>query len=248
MTRVLIAARQQLFLLGIGQLIDEMQGMEVVGRARSGSDAIRLAREIRPDLVILDIALEGLNGIDAARRISASYPKPKVLCIAQRSDAKLVAAAWRAGATGYVLKNCSLEEFQQAVRILLAQGTYVSPAVAGSLVGAAKSARDPASSVFSVLTEREREVLQWLAEGQSASELADQLCISTKTVHTHRKNIMEKLHIRRFANLVKYAIQEGLTSEVPAENYGYRGSVRGGSGLGFGDYGVHAQSAMSTVL
>ncbi len=247
MTRVLVADRQQLFLKGLGQLIGTMEGMEVIGQARSGSEAIRIAQTAQPDLVILDIDLEGINGIDAAQRISGSFARPKVLCLTQRSDAKLVTAALGAGATGYVLKSCSFEELEQAIRIILRHGTYVSPEVTGSLVEAAMAPQPPKSGAFSLLTEREREVLHLLAEGQSASELADQLCISTKTIHTHRKNIMEKLRIRRFANLVKYAIQEGLTSDLPAESSGYCDSLGQSVRPAFTESGFHTRTVLATT-
>lgn len=218
MKRILLADSQDLFRMGLSQLIASTPDLEIVGQARNGPETIRRVHEVQPDLVILDVGLDGINGIDTTQRINSGATNTKVLFLTQRPDAKTVIAALHAGAAGYVLKSCSPEELREAIRIVSRNEIYLSPGIAGNLVDVLKAARPQTSSAFSLLTEREREVLQLLAEGQSASELADRLCISTKTIHTHRKNIMEKLRIQRFANLVKYAIQEGLTSGFPANN------------------------------
>lgn len=213
--RILLADDHELFLKGLLALLESQPDLEVVGEAKNGREAFSKARELKPDLVILDISMPGLNGIEATRQITENLGL-KTLCLSMYTENRFVTAALEAGASGYLVKDCELAELLRAIRSVLAGQTYLSPAVAGAVVDVFrnKETSEPPTAK-PMLTDREREVLQLLAEGCSSREIADQLCISPKTVHTHRKHLQEKLHIKSVAGLTKYAIREGLTSDEP---------------------------------
>ncbi len=214
-TRILLADDHELFLSGLLALLEKESDMEVIAEAKDGREACRKAEELSPDLVLMDISMPGLNGIEATRRIAADRDV-KVLCLSMHTEAQFVEAALKSGAAGYLLKDSEPRELVRAIRVVMMGRTYISPAVAGTLVDALKDQRPlGGSSAFTLLTEREREVLQLLAEGHSTREIAEQLYMSPKTVATHREHLMEKLHIRSIAGLTKYAILEGLTSSEP---------------------------------
>jgi DNA-binding NarL/FixJ family response regulator len=200
---------QELFLEGLREIVEKRAGLEVVGLSTDGLAAVDLIRETRPDLVLMGVSLPGLSGIEATRQIASDA---KILCLSMRADTRSVTTALVAGAAGYLLKSCSREELVTAVGVVLGGQTYLSPAIASTVVEALKQ-RD--SSTLSLLSTREREVLQLLAEGRSAGEIAERLHLSPKTIHTHREHVMEKLRIRSLAGLVKYAIREGVTPCEP---------------------------------
>jgi len=186
-------------------LLNKQPDMQVVARAENGQLAVRLTQKMEPDVVIMDIAMPDLNGIEATRQIIAHCPGVKVIALSMNSGRRFVTGMLNAGASGYLTKNCSFEELVSAVRNVVANKKYLSPEISGTVIEETLPTSSP-------LTTREREVLQLLAEGKTVKEIASQLCLSIKTIHTHRKQIMEKLGIHSIAELTKYALREGLTS------------------------------------
>jgi DNA-binding NarL/FixJ family response regulator len=198
---------------GIRSLLEKETGMEVLEETNNGRTAIELARSLSPDVVIMDIAMHDLNGIEATRQITAEFPGVKVMMLSMHSDRQMVADALQAGASGYLLKDCEFEELVRAIQTVVSNRTYLSPEIAGILVeNFVRKSPLSESSTSSVLTSREREVLQLLAEGKTTKEIAASLCLSPKTVETHRRQLMEKLNMYTVAHLVKYAVSHGLTS------------------------------------
>jgi DNA-binding NarL/FixJ family response regulator len=212
--RVLLVDDHKLFLAGLRAVLEAEPGMEVIGEAEDGRSAIEAARKGRPDLVVMDLSMPDMNGVEATRQITAELPAVKVLCLSMHSEERFVDAALKSGASGYVLKDCDLDELLRAVRELAANRVYLSPAIGVTVLEAYKRKDEQGSeiSAFSLLTAREREVLQLIAEGHSTPEIAERLGLSTKTIGTYREHLMEKLDIHSVAGLTKYAIREGLTS------------------------------------
>jgi len=186
-------------------LLNKQPDMQVVARAENGQMAVRLTQKMEPDVVIMDIAMPDLNGIEATRQIIAHCPGVKVIALSMNSGRRFVTGILNAGASGYLTKNCSFEELVSAVRNVVADKKYLSPEISDIVI-------EETLPTSSLLTTREREVLQLLAEGMTVKEIASQLHRSIKTIHTHRKQIMEKLGIHSIAELTKYALREGLTS------------------------------------
>ncbi len=189
----------------------EKEGLEVVGESANGREVLALAAQLLPDLILMDISMPELNGVDATRLLLKEFPRLKVIGLSMNSDRRYVVAMFAAGAVGYLLKNSASEELILAVRAVAAGLKYVSPAIAGSFVDGylAESGSAPATKS---LSPREREVLQLLAEGKSSKDIATHLDIGATTVETHRRQIMDKLRLRTVAELTKYAIREGITS------------------------------------
>ena len=211
--RILLVDDHEVFLDGLRALLDRQPDMEVVGDAKGGRRAVRLARQTIPQVVVMDASMPGMNGFEATRQIVAEVPDVKVLCLSMHSEERFVLAMLDAGASGYVLKECALEELVRAVRSVAANQVYLSPGIAGIVVEAARASQpQPRTSAFSLLTAREREVLQLIAEGQATKKIAAQLYLSVKTIGTHREHLMDKLKIHSVAGLTKYAIRQGLTS------------------------------------
>ncbi len=211
--RILLADDHEIMLGGLRSLIEREPGLEVVAEARDGAQAVAMAREVEPDLVLMDVSMPGLNGIEATRRIRSRQPLTRVLCLSSHSDPVMVEAMLEAGASGYQLKDHAVDELVRAIGVVMANETYLSPRVAGGVVQAMLSGSgSAAASKRAQLTEREREVLQLIAEGFSNKQMAERLNVSAKTVGTHREHIMAKLDIHTVAGLTKYAIQLGLTS------------------------------------
>jgi DNA-binding NarL/FixJ family response regulator len=172
-----------------------------------------LATEVKPDLVVMDVNMPDLNGIEATRQLMKELPGVKVIALSMYSDKRFVAGMLKAGAAGYILKSGAFDELSTALETVIAGETYLSPKVAGILVEDYISyLAEEKLAPTEVLTAREREILQLLAEGKSAKKIASKLHVSEKTVHTHRQNIMEKLDIHSVAELTKYAIRKGITS------------------------------------
>jgi len=198
---------------GLRGLINSQPGMEVIGEAADGRTTVELARTLAPDVVIMDIGMPDLNGIEATRQIVAQVPTVKVIALSMHSDGRFVHGMLSAGASGYLLKDCAFEELARAIQAVAANRVYLSPGIAGLVVkeyvGRLPAATLPATAS---LTGREREVLQLLAEGWSTKDMAAHLHLSVKTVETHRQQIMNRLGLYSVAELTKYAIAEGLTS------------------------------------
>jgi DNA-binding NarL/FixJ family response regulator len=211
--RILLADDHKIVREGLRTLIEKQPGLEVVGEANSGRMALKLALELKPDVVIMDITMPDLNGIEATRQIHSEIPGVKVIALSMHSDKRLVAGILMAGASGYLLKeDCDSGELARAIRAVAINQTYLSPKIGEVVIkDYVRHLSMTASSPFSILTPREREVLQLLAEGKNAKEIASSLHVSVKTVETHRNKIMEKLDIRSIAELTKYAIRERLT-------------------------------------
>ncbi len=218
--RILLADDHQIVSEGIAALIERQHDMEVVGTAFEGREAVRLARALAPDVVLMDVAMPGMSGVEATRQILAQAPATRVLCLSMHVERRFVSAVLEAGAAGYLLKDCAQEELAEAIRQVTAGRSYLSPAVAASVVedyAARLSGGAPEDA--SPLTGREREILQLFAEGHSTRQIAERLHISPKTVGSHRERIMHKLGIDSIAGLTKYAIRHGLTSsdrDLPA--------------------------------
>ncbi|MGE0385481.1 MAG: response regulator [Gammaproteobacteria bacterium] len=209
---VLIVDDHEILRAGLRALL-ESQRVSVVGEADDGRSAIRLAKQLNPELVIMDIGMPEMNGVDATRRILAAAPRTKVLALSMHADRRFVTQMLDAGASGYLLKDCAVEELSFAIRTLSDGRIYLSPGIAGVVVENLVRRPIPLSPapVDRVLSSREREVLQLIAEGGGTAEIADKLHLSVKTVESHRKKIMDKLGLHSVAQLTKYAIREGLT-------------------------------------
>jgi DNA-binding NarL/FixJ family response regulator len=211
--RIIIADDHEIVRNGLRSLIEKELDIKVIAEADNGRTAVRIALELAPDVVIMDIAMPDMNGIEAARQIIAAMPTIKVIALSMHAEKRYVMEMLKAGASGYILKDNAYEELARAIRTALNNRTYLSPQVAEIVIGDyVQLAQTANGSVFSLLSSREREVLQLLAEGSSTAQIADRLCISVKTVETYRQHLMDKLNIRSIAELTKYAIREGLTS------------------------------------
>ncbi len=210
--KVVLADDHMIVRNGLRSLL-EQNDMEVVAEAEDGRTTVRLARDLLPDVVVMDIGMPDLNGIEATRQITAESPGVKVIGLSMHADKRFVSGMLSAGASGYLLKDCAFEELAQALRAVVASQTYLSPGINSIVV---KDYMDRASITRSpdppVLTGREREVLQLLAEGKTTKQIASQLGVSAKTIESHRQHIMSKLDLHSIAELTKYAIRTGLTS------------------------------------
>lgn len=208
--RIVLADDHQIVREGLHALIAAESDLMVVAEAQNGRGAVRLVEEHKPDVVIMDVGMPELNGVDATRQIVASYPDTKVIALSMHSDSRFVTGMLKAGAAGYLLKNCASDELVGAINTVMQHQTYLSPSITGVVVE--DYIRQSAAVEEPVLTEREREVLQLLAEGRATREIAEQLHVSAKTVATHRQNIMDKLDLHSVAELTQYAIGQGLVT------------------------------------
>ena len=211
--RIILADDHKIILDGLGSLLEKETGMEVIAEADDGRKTVELARKLSPDVIIMDIGMPNMNGVEATRQIVADAPKVKVIGLSMHSDRSFVGEMLKAGASGYLLKKSAFEELVVAIRTVVANKTYLSPEITGIIVEeyvshSSKSDQSPSS----VLTSKEREVLQLLSEGKTAKEIALILHTSVSTMETHRSHIMKKLDINSIPQLTKYAIREGLTS------------------------------------
>ena len=215
MIKVVLADDHQIVRHGLRSLLSAEPDIEVVGEADNGRAVIRLVQELSPQVVIMDISMPDLNGIEATRQILSDFSGVKVIALSMHSDSIFVLNMFKAGASGYLLKDCALEELVKAVRTVMNRKVYLSPSISDIVVKdfvIGWSPEDSSSSAYSILTAREREVLQLMAEGKTTNQIAESLCISVKTVEAHRKQLMTKLDIHSVAELTKYAIRQGLTT------------------------------------
>jgi two-component system response regulator NreC len=212
MTRLLIADNHTLFLQGLRGLVEQQSDFEVVGEASDGREAVQRTRELRPDVVLMDVVMPGLNGFDATRMIRQETPGTRVLALSMHVDKRYVLGMLDAGASGYVPKDASFDEVARAIRAVAAGQGYLAPSIAGLVVEGYAHRKTASPATTSALSQREREVLQLLAEGSTPRQIARRLHISVKTVETHRRNLLGKLELETVADLVRYAIREGITS------------------------------------
>jgi len=212
-TRILLVDDHAITREGLRSLIEKQPGMEVVGEAQDGQKAFELVQELLPDVVITDITMPNLNGVDATRQIVRQLPKVKVIALSIHSNRAFVADMLKAGASGYVLKECTFDELVEAIRTVVDGGVYLSPKIAGVVVSDyVQRLFRIAESPLEALTERERQVLQLIGEGKNTKQIALQLHVSTKTIEANRHKIMEKLDVHSVAELVKIAVLGGLTT------------------------------------
>jgi DNA-binding NarL/FixJ family response regulator len=211
--RILIADDHKILREGLKSLLEKQPGFAVVAEAEDGLSAFDGVKRHKPDIAILDIGMPGLNGIEVTRKIRSEIAETRVIALSMHADRRFVMGILEAGANGYLLKDSAFEELVTAVRAVAKGRMYLSPSIAETVVKSSLEKSDRGQQGSSVLLSgREREVLQMIAEGKSTKEIAFKLFVSTKTVETHRKQIMDKLNIRTIAGLTKYAIREGLTS------------------------------------
>lgn len=209
---VLLVDDHRLFRDGLRPLLAAQPDLEVVGEADDGLEGLRLARELRPAVALLDISMPGLNGLEVTRRLADEAPETRAVILSMHGDRRFVLEALRAGARGYLLKETGFAELVTALRAVAAGGIHLGAAVSEQVVRDYVSlAEAEPGSAFALLSGREREVLQMLAEGLATKEIAARLHLSAKTVESHRRAVMDKLGIRSVAELTKYAIREGLT-------------------------------------
>ena len=210
--RIIVADDQNIMREGLCSLLEKHADIEVVAEASTGRAAVELARKLRPDVVIMDITMPDLNGIQATRQIISECPGVRVIALSVHSERQFVEGMLEAGANGYLLKDCAARDLASAIRTVVNNQSYLSPSIAGIVVeGYRRHVAQTQSTGLAGLTAREREILQLLAEGKARKEIASLLNISPRTVETHRRQTMEKLNARSNAELTKIAIREGLT-------------------------------------
>lgn len=211
--KLLLVDDHQMMREGLRALIEKEDGFVVVGEAEDGKSALGLVAKLNPQVVLMDVSMPELNGIETTRRLLKAKPGLRVIALSGHSDQKFVTEMLQAGASGYILKHAAYEDLARGIREVVAGRTYLSPEVTRGVVNGL--VRPPAersrSSAFAILTPRERETLQALAEGKSTKEIAGDMGVSVKTVQTHRINILSKLNLHSVAELTKFAIREGFT-------------------------------------
>ena len=210
--RLLVADDHAILRQGLKRILEDEPDMEVVGQAGNGTDAVKLAEELHPDVVLMDISMPNQNGIESTRQIARSGG-PKVLMLTVHLERQVIASAVTAGASGYLLKDSLDNELVTAIRTVNQGGSVFSTDVTKILANLHQGEEEPRRGL-EVLTPREKEVFYLLAEGQSSAEIAEALFVSPKTIHTHRQHIMDKLAIRTIGELIRYAIREGLVKTV----------------------------------
>ena len=212
--KILLVEDHHLVRSGLRSLIEKQPGYEIIGEAEDGREAVNLSRELVPDIILMDISMPELNGIEATRQILENSSTIKIIILSVHSGQKFVAEVFKAGACGYLLKNCTFSEMLAAINAVAAGGTYICPQIANIVRNDyLRSFIEKEPSISTTLSNREREVLQLLAEGKNVKEIAYAFNLSVKTIETHRQRIMKKLDLHNIAALTKYAIREGLTSE-----------------------------------
>jgi DNA-binding NarL/FixJ family response regulator len=211
--KILLADDHKIIREGLHALLEKNPNMEVVAEAQDGLTTVNIAKKIMPDIVIMDIGMPDMNGIDATRQIILEAKGVKVIALSMHSDRRFVLQMLKAGASGYLLKDSAFEELESAIQTVMSGQPYLSPKITDVVIKEyIHSIPANETTVFTALTAREREVLQLLAEGKATRQIAAYLNVSIKTIETHRQQIMEKLNMRSIAELTKYAIREGLTS------------------------------------
>jgi DNA-binding NarL/FixJ family response regulator len=211
--RILLADDHKIVRDGLKSLIENEADMEVIAEAENGRKTVQLAQKLHPNVVIMDVSMPDMNGIDATRKIMEETPGVRIIGLSMHSDRRYVLGMLEAGACGYLLKDCAFEELVTAIRNVAGGNTYLCPKISEVVLKAyLDKSYESHHAPCTELTPRERDVLQLLAEGMAAKEIASHLNMSIKTVDTHRRNMMIKLNVRSIAELTKYAVREGLVS------------------------------------
>ncbi len=211
--RVMLVDDHRIVMDGLRMVVERESGWEVIGLATTGIEAVKMARRLSPDVIVMDVVMPDLNGIEATRQILAERPETKIIALSMHADRRYVREMLQAGVRGYLLKDCAAEELAQAIASAIRDQVWLSPSVAGVVVEdytapTPRADKDP----YSAISQREREVLILVAEGHSTREIGELLHLSVKTIETHRRQAMEKLGLRTIAELTKFAIREGLVS------------------------------------
>ncbi len=212
-TRVLIADDHTIVRSGVRMLLETEPGIEVVGEAENGRDAIDLAVQLQPDVILMDIAMPEIDGLEATRKIKAQVPQTNILVLTMHRSDEYFYEMLKAGASGYVLKAAETDELINAVRVVARGEVYLYPTMAKKLLSDYLDKQGAQPQIEQPLSPREREILQLLAEGYSNIEIAEKLVLSPSTVHTHRSNLLKKLNISSRHELIKYARQQGIIRE-----------------------------------
>lgn len=213
---ILLADDHAIIRQGLRSLLEKQPNMEVVGEAENGREAFELVRELLPDIVVMDVTMPNLNGIEATRQIHSEFPETKVIALSIHSNRRFVGDMLKAGAVGYILKEGLFDELVRAIQAVASGDVYLSPRVTGVVVDDyVNRVSRTGDSLLAALTSREREVLQLVAEGKSTKQIASDLYVSVKTVEANRRQVMEKLDLHSIAELTKYAVREGLTTLEP---------------------------------
>lgn len=211
--KIILADDHKIIREGLRALLEKGPDMEVVGEANDGIATVRLTKNLNPDIVIMDIGMPDMNGIEATRQIISETKGVKVIALSMHSDRRFVLQMLKAGASGYLLKDSAFEELALAIKTVMLGQPYLSPKITDVVIKEyIISMPKNEETVFTKITAREREVLQLIAEGKSTKQIASFLNVSVKTIETHRQQIMEKLNIHSIAELTKYAIREGIAS------------------------------------
>jgi DNA-binding NarL/FixJ family response regulator len=211
-TRVLVADDHTIVRQGLVGILDATNDIEVVGQAATGAETIDRALALTPDLVVLDLSMPHLNGLEAARRIRQALPKCRILVLTMHTDEEYVLRMAQVGVSGYIVKDSAASELISAIRTVMAGRAYFGPHAAKALAGAMQAGASLAANPYERLTNREREVFTLIVEGHTNGQIAEKLGVSPKTVDNHRTRLMEKLGVHSAAELVRYAAQHGLLS------------------------------------
>ena len=213
--KVLLTDDHTIVRKGLCSILEGEAGIEVIGEAEDGREAIKLAKKLHPDIVVMDIAMSGLNGLEATRQIRNLYPEMKILILTMHANEEYILQALKSGASGYLVKKAAPSELVSAIKAVHQGNSFLSPSISRTVIDEYIRRADEISEgddAFEKLTARETEVLQLIAEGRKTSEIAELLYISIKTVETHRTHIMNKLGIHSTAELTQYAIRKGIIS------------------------------------
>lgn len=211
--KIMIVDEHKILREGLSTLIAKQPDMEIVGEATDGREALDLADKLSPDLILMDVTMPNLNGIEATRKIKSKNSDIEIIALSLHSDRRYVLGMIDAGASGYLLKECAFEELVRAINTVMDKKKYLSPEISDILIEEyVKKNAQGKPTIYVKLTPREREILQLISEGKNTKEIARHLSISIKTVETHRRHIKKKLKVESIAELTKIAIREGLTS------------------------------------
>jgi len=207
--KILLADDHKILRDGLRNLIESRVSMKVVGEAADGREAVSLSGKLHPDVVIMDVAMAGLNGVEATKQITTENPNIKIIGLSMHSNKRFILGMFKAGAFGYLMKDADSDELVKAIKTVASNRKYISQCISGTILDELLS---PSEKAEVQLSDREREILQLIAEGKSSKEIGEILFLSSKTVDAHRKNIMDKLELYTIPDLTKYAVRTGLSS------------------------------------